>query len=71
MVFSPVTTQNPPEYCGTKCRSLLKLVRAVVVVLIADMIVCDSGYAVPLEMARIWAEQALDAPLRWCRADLA
>ena len=71
MAIDRLGIQNPRDLRGTNRRPVIKFIRAVAVVLVADLIVCESGYAVPLEMARIWAEQTVDAPLRWWRADLA
>ncbi len=35
----------------------MRYIRAIAVVLLADLIVSDSGYAVPVEVARAWAQE--------------
>lgn len=37
----------------------MKLLRAIVIFVLSDIIVSDSGYNVPPDMARFWAEEIL------------
>jgi len=43
----------------------MRFARSIAIFILADIIVSDTGYAMPIELARVMAERAVDAPERW------